>query len=93
MEPFGFDQLPEVVRQLVEKVEGIEILIQNLQPQKEEEQKMLEFQEAAAFLNITVSALYSLVSRKDISMNKPAAPRFNDSNSRCSSMPLSYNFW
>jgi excisionase family DNA binding protein len=78
MEPFGFDKLPEVVRQLIEKVEGIEILIQNLQPQKEDQQKMLNIREAAAFLNITVAALYSLVSRKDIPVNKPGKRLYFD---------------
>jgi excisionase family DNA binding protein len=80
MEPFGFDQLPEVVRQLVEKVEGIEILIKNLQPQNDAQQKMLNIREAAAFLNITVAALYSLVSRKDIPVNKPGKRLYFDKN-------------
>jgi excisionase family DNA binding protein len=69
-----------VVRQLVEKVEGLEVLLLNLQPQNETEQKMLNIQEAAAFLNITVAALYSLVSRKDIPVNKPGKRLYFDKN-------------
>ena len=80
MEPFGFDQLPEAVRKLVEKVEGLEVLLLNLQPKNESEHKMLNIQEAAAFLNITVAALYSLVSRKDIPVNKPGKRLYFDKN-------------
>jgi excisionase family DNA binding protein len=39
---------------------------------------MLNIQEAAVFLNITVPALYSLVSRKDIPVNKPGKRLYFD---------------
>ena len=58
----------------------MEGLLLNLQPQDEAEQKMLNIQEAAAFLNITVAALYSLVSRKDIPVNKPGKRLYFDKN-------------
>lgn len=80
MEPFGFDQLPEAVRKLTEKVDGLEILLLKLQPQNEDMHKMLNIQEAAAFLNVTVAALYSLVSRKDIPVNKPGKRLYFDKN-------------
>lgn len=80
MEPFGFDQLPEAIRTLIEKVDGLEKLLKNLQPQNEDCHKMLNIQEAAAFLNITVPALYSLVSRKDIPVNKPGKRLYFDQN-------------
>jgi len=80
MEPFGFDKLPEVVRQLVEKVEGLETLILNLHAQNEDQHKMLNIQEAAAYLNMTVAALYSLVSRRDIPVNKPGKRLYFDKN-------------
>jgi len=38
MQPFGFDKLPEVVRQLFEKVERIEKMLEDFQP-KESQQK------------------------------------------------------
>jgi excisionase family DNA binding protein len=80
MEPFGFDQLPEAVRKLIEKVDGLETLILNLQPQNEDQHKMLNIQEAAAYLNMTVAALYSLVSRRDIPVNKPGKRLYFDKN-------------
>jgi excisionase family DNA binding protein len=80
MEPFGFDQLPEAIRTLIEKVDGLENLLLNLQPKDEDRQKMLNIQEAATFLNITVAALYSLVSRKDIPVNKPGKRLYFDQN-------------
>ncbi len=80
MEPFGFDQLPEAVRKLIEKVDGLETLLLNLQPQNEDQHKMLNIQEAAAYLNMTVAALYSLVSRRDIPVNKPGKRLYFDKN-------------
>jgi excisionase family DNA binding protein len=80
MEPFGFGELPEAVRKLTEKVDRLELLILNLQPQNEDQHKMLNIREAAAFLNITVAALYSLVSRKDIPVNKPGKRLYFDKN-------------
>lgn len=71
MEPFNFDKLPEVVRQLFEKVENLEILLQKIQPQNEAEHEFLNIQEAAEFLKITVPALYTKVSRKEIPVSKP----------------------
>jgi excisionase family DNA binding protein len=80
MEPFGFDQLPEVLRQLFEKVERMEILIIELQPRHDPQPKMLNIKEAATFLDITVAALYSLVSRKAIPVNKPGKRLYFDKN-------------
>src|ERR1700760_967702 len=71
MEPFNFDKLPEVVRLLFEKVESLEILLQKLQPQNEAEHEFLNIQEAAEFLKITLPALYTKVSRKEIPVSKP----------------------
>jgi len=71
MEPFSFDKVPEVIRQLFEKVEKIELLIGNLQPKDPDENQLLTIQEAAEFLKVTVPSLYSKVSRKEIPVNKP----------------------
>lgn len=71
MEPFSFDKVPEVIRQLFEKVENIELLIGNLQPNDPDENQLLTIQEAAEFLKVTVPSLYSRVSRKEIPVNKP----------------------
>jgi excisionase family DNA binding protein len=71
MEEFGFDKLPEVVRQIFEKVEHIEKLLFKLQYEQAAKEKFLTVKEAAAYLQITVAALYSLVSRRQIPVNKP----------------------
>ena len=71
MEPFGFDKLPEVVRQLFEKVEHIESLLFKLHYEGEAREKFLSVKEAADYLKISVAALYSLVSRRQIPVKKP----------------------
>jgi excisionase family DNA binding protein len=71
MEPFGFDKLPEVVRQLLEKVEHLEELLLKLHYGQGVTNKFLSVKEAAAYLQISVPALYSLVSRRQIPVNKP----------------------
>ena len=71
MEPFGFDKLPEVVRQLFEKVEHIEALLFKSCHDRETRGKFLSVQEAADYLKITVPALYSLASRRQIPVKKP----------------------
>ncbi|WP_204985998.1 hypothetical protein [Mucilaginibacter psychrotolerans] len=49
MEPFGFDKLPEIVRQLFEKVEHIEKMLQKFEPKVIEENQLLNVSEAADF--------------------------------------------
>lgn len=80
MEEFGFDKLPEVVRQLFEKVENLERLILNLQPDNGGQDKPLNVREAAEYLDITVAALYSLVSRTEIPVNKPGKRLYFEKN-------------
>jgi excisionase family DNA binding protein len=71
MEEFGFDKLPEVIRQLFEKVERIEAMIFNLQDTQQQEKQHLSITEAADYLNITVAALYSMTGRRLVPFNKP----------------------
>ncbi|KEQ28277.1 hypothetical protein N180_01190 [Pedobacter antarcticus 4BY] len=71
MEPFSFEKLPEVIRVLLEKVEHIEDLLQGLQPEDSSENEILKIQEAAKFLKVTVPALYTKVSRREIPVSKP----------------------
>lgn len=72
MEPFNFNELPEVVRQLFEKVERIEIILERLEPKKDDEGELLSIEEAATFLKVSVAALYTKVSRNEIPFSKPA---------------------
>jgi excisionase family DNA binding protein len=71
MEPFGFDKLPEVIRQLFEKVEHLEEMILKLQPELQHQTQPLSIEEAAEYLNVTVAALYSMTSRRLVPFNKP----------------------
>lgn len=71
MEPFNFNELPEVVRQLFEKVERIESMLAQFEPKCEEENELLNIEEAAAFLKVSVAAIYTKVSRKEIPVSKP----------------------
>jgi excisionase family DNA binding protein len=78
MEPFNFNELPEVVRRLFEKVEQIELLLLNLQPKDESEYELLDIREAAAFLKVSVASLYTRVSRKEIPVSKPGKKLYFD---------------
>jgi len=71
MESFNFNELPEVVRRLFEKVEQIEMLLHSLQPKDESENELLDISEAAVFLKVSVASLYTKVSRKEIPVSKP----------------------
>ncbi|RFZ91065.1 DNA-binding protein [Mucilaginibacter conchicola] len=71
MDPFNFNELPEVVRLLFEKLEQVESLVINLQPKNEEENELMNVQEAAQFLKISVASLYTRVSRNEIPVSKP----------------------
>lgn len=70
MEPFNFNELPEVVRQLFEKIERIELLLERLEPKEANENELLNMEEAAAFLKISVAALYTKVSRHEIPLQQ-----------------------
>ncbi|MGN6398713.1 MAG: helix-turn-helix domain-containing protein [Mucilaginibacter sp.] len=80
MEPFGYDKLPEVVRQLFEKVERIEQLLDNLCLNDNADDRLLTVEEAAEFLKTTPTALYSKVSRKEIPVYKPGKRLYFDKN-------------
>jgi excisionase family DNA binding protein len=71
MEPFNFNELPEVVRQLFEKVERIELLLARLEPKEPDENELLNIEEAAEFLKVSVAALYTKMSCQEISVSKP----------------------
>ena len=71
MEPFNFNELPEVVRLLFEKVESIEQIVLMLKPAENGEDDLLNVSEAAEFLKISTAALYTKVSRSEIPFSKP----------------------
>ena len=58
----SFDQLPEAVSYLIEKVDNLELIIKN-QP-KDSEDEFLTVEEASAFLTLSLPTVYSKVSKK-----------------------------
>jgi len=67
----SFDDLPNAVSQLAEKLNQIEELIrsQKNQPQVEED-KLLTIKEASQLLSLTVPTVYGLVQRREIPVCK-----------------------
>ncbi|MCC8407673.1 helix-turn-helix domain-containing protein [Mucilaginibacter sp. UR6-1] len=71
MDPFNFNELPEIISLLFEKVESIEQLVIGLKPSDTGDNDLLNVEEAAAFLKISEASLYIKVSRKEIPFSKP----------------------
>ena len=70
METPTFEQLPQAVNKLHEKLNSIEQLLLNKQEQALPQDELLSISQAAKFLNLSVPTLYSKVSRKEIPVNK-----------------------
>lgn len=71
MENVSFENMPAVVVEILNTVERLEVMIQNLQKIEDEETDLLNVHEAAAFLKISVPAVYTKVSRREIPVSKP----------------------
>jgi excisionase family DNA binding protein len=69
METITFEQLPQAVSSLHEKLDKIEkLLLQN--EHAEEKDELLNIVQAAQFLNLTTATIYGKVCRKEIPVNK-----------------------
>jgi len=66
-----FEQLPQAVSQLQDKLDSIErlLLSQNNTPQPEED-RLLTIREAAEILHLTVPTVYGLVQRSEVPVSK-----------------------
>src|SRR5918996_893711 len=69
MEHYTFEQLPQAISLLHEKISHIEQVLLERQPQPETEQ-VFNISQATAYLNLSVATLYSKVSRQEIPVNK-----------------------
>lgn len=69
MENLTFDQLPQAVRQLYEKLNSIENLLLNKSNQQEADQ-LLTIQQAGELIKLSVPTLYGYVSRNEIPFSK-----------------------
>jgi excisionase family DNA binding protein len=66
-----FDQLPQAVSQLQDKLDNIErLLLSRSEVSQPDADKLLTIREAAEFLHLTVPTIYSLVSRAEIPVCK-----------------------
>lgn len=67
-----FDQLPQAVVQLYNKLENIEkLLLQKSDTAQPEKDELLTVKEAASFLSLSVPTIYGLISQKALPVMKP----------------------
>ncbi|NRF40225.1 helix-turn-helix domain-containing protein [Pedobacter foliorum] len=68
---YTFEQLPEAISILHEKVDSIkDLLIENQQGQHSHHSDLMTIGQAAEFINLSVPTLYTKVSRRQIPVNK-----------------------
>jgi excisionase family DNA binding protein len=70
METLTFDQLPQAVTRLHEKLDNIEQLLLQSNNHPGETDELLTIAQAARFLNLSTPTIYAKVSRKEIPVNK-----------------------
>lgn len=70
MEPITFDQLPQAVSQLHDRLAHIEYLLQNTKNHPADTDELLTISQAAQFLDLSIPTIYGKVSRKEIPVNK-----------------------
>lgn len=70
MTHFTFEQLPEAVSQLYEKLEIIEKFIEQLTNDSAQKEELMTISAASKMLNLSVATIYSKVCRREIPVNK-----------------------
>jgi excisionase family DNA binding protein len=70
MKPFTFDQIPIMMNKLHDKLEHLEKLIEQISVTGENKDELLNIEEASRLLNLSVSTIYSKVSKREIPVNK-----------------------
>jgi excisionase family DNA binding protein len=70
METLTFDQVPQAVSKLHDKLESIEQLLLQQHEQLPGQEELLTISQAAKFLNLSVPTIYSKVCRKELPVNK-----------------------
>lgn len=69
MENITFDQLPQAMRLLHEKMDRLELLLSEHQSPQEKD-SIFNVTQAAAFLHLSVSSLYVKVCKREVPFNK-----------------------
>ncbi len=70
MQTITFEQLPQAVSQLYDKLSNIEDLLREAKTPAIKQDQLLTISEAAKFLNLSVPTIYGKVSRQEIPVNK-----------------------
>ena len=70
MKLFTFEQLPEAVTQLYEKLDSIEKFLEEKLNELENREELMTISAASKMLNLSVATIYSKVCRKEIPVNK-----------------------
>ena len=70
MKPFTFDQIPVMMNKIHDKLEHLEKLILRISIVEENENEILNIQEASKLLNLSVSTIYSKVCKRELPVNK-----------------------
>ena len=70
MKPFTFDQIPIMMNKLHDKLDHLEKLIIRISTTNEDKEHILNIEEASKLLNLSVSTIYSKVSKREIPVNK-----------------------
>ncbi len=78
MEKITFDNLPQAVALLLEKVEKLEAVLCAKQSETNIQEKPMGVKEAAAFLELAVPTIYSKVSRGDLPAYKSGRKLYFD---------------
>lgn len=63
---YTFEQLPEAMSVLHDKLDNIERLLLKGPPNNKEEKELLSIQQASELINLSVPTIYSKVSRREI---------------------------
>lgn len=72
MEKLTFEQLPEAVALILEKVSRIEKMLSKGKGADDELKPMLTITEAAEYMGLSLSSLYKMTHRREIPVYKPS---------------------
>lgn len=72
MEKLTFEQLPEVVALILEKVSRIEQLLSKGKDADDELKPMLTITEASKYMGLSLSSMYKMTHRRELPVYKPS---------------------
>lgn len=70
MKPFTFDQIPIMMNKLHDKLEHLEKLILRISMTEQNNDQLLNVEEASRLLNLSTATIYSKICKKEIPFNK-----------------------